>query len=509
MTTNGRPTDLDALLSAAIVAARGKQPAEARSLLRQVLIRDPTNTTAWLWMSGVVDDPLKREACLQKVLEFDPDNHAARRGLLQAQRAVAENLLAEGTRAAKAGRTALAHKLFTDVIVRDERNLDAWMWLSRVVEDDEDLAICYDNILMLDPENEEAQVGMALLETRRQRTEAVDWEVVDGALKERVASTLAGDVLGEAYREKHTTALPAPEPPPASPAQALWERYEDPYRCPYCTAKTAPEDRRCPTCRSPLWIKSRARETRSVLLWILIAFQAASTALAATLPLLAALLVGAQVGVADGGQWLAAYLGMPHDLAPAALARAHETLSPVVFWLLFLPALFGALVTIGLFFRWPVIFYGMLGSALLVLVGSLAGIAFAEGNLLALGVSAIGIALAIANVAIVLKLEDDFKIRRVRLLLRLDPGLKTGMDTLRRGRTYASHAMWGQAALHFRRAAALMPAQVDGLVGLAKASKELSDLDLAEWALENALERIPDHPRLQAELEALHRRHGE
>jgi hypothetical protein len=300
-----------------------------------------------------------------------------------------------------------------------------------------------------------------------------------------------------------------PEPPPGSPAQTLWERYEDRYRCPYCTARTAPEDRRCPTCRRPLWIKSRARETRSVLLWILIALQAASTTLAATLPLLAALSVGAQVGVADGGQWLAAYLGMPHDLPPAALARAHETLSPGVFWLLFLPALFGALVTVGLFLRWPVIFYGILGSALLALVGSLAGIAFAEGNLPALGISAIGITLAVANAAIVLKLKDEFKIRRVRLLLRLDPGLKTGMDTLRRARTYASHGMWGLAALHFRRAAALMPAQVDGLAGLAEACRQLGDVELAEWALDNALERIPDHPRLQAELDALRQQNEE
>ncbi|MBN1249805.1 MAG: tetratricopeptide repeat protein, partial [Anaerolineae bacterium] len=505
-----KPTEppIDELLAAAIVAAKGKQPAEARDLLRRVLARDPANATAWLWMSGVIDDPLKRESCLQRVLELDPEHPVARRGLPHAQHEAAAQLLAQGIRAAEAGKTAQAHKLLTDVVVRDEQNLDAWVWLSRVVERVEDREVCYENVLTLDPDNEEAQVGLALLQENGTRTGETGWEMTEPEKEGRIAATLAGDILGEAYREKHTTAVTEPEPEPASQAEELWSRYENPYRCPYCAAETAPDDRRCPACRNRLWVKSRVRERRSMLLWILIALQAASTAGAAAVPFLAALFAGYRAGIAGTGQLLAAYLGLPNTLSAATLAGAHAVLPPFLFWLLWLPALYGLVVTIGLFFRWPIVFYGMLVSSLIGLVSSLGGIAITDHNVAALIVGAVGIALAVANVVIVLQLEDNFKVRRSRLLLGLDPGLKTGFDYLGRGRTYASRKMWAQAALHFRRAAALMPNQVDGLAGLAQACSLLGDLDLAEWALETALTRIPDHPQIKEALAALRRRRG-
>lgn len=501
----GQPP-IDELLSAAIVAAKGKQLTEARDLLRRVLKRDPANVTAWLWMGGVVDDPLKREACLRKVLELDPEHPAGRRGLVQAQRAAAAHLLAEGIRAAKAGRTARAHKLLTDVVVRDEQNLEAWIWLSRVVENVEDREVCFENILTLDSENEEAQVGLALIRESRRGTQAVDGVSAAVGPDPRVAPTLAGDILGDAYRGKHTIVEPEPEPEPVSPVEGLWSKYQDPYRCPTCTAQTAPKDRRCPACGSRLWVKSRTRDKRSLLLWILTALQAASTAVAATVPFLAVLVAGLQAGVTDAGPLLAAYLGLPHELPAATLAGVQTVLPSFVFWLLWLPALYGLVVTLGLFLRWPIIFYGMLVSALIGVVTSLGGIAVAGGSPLALIGGVIGIAIAVANVVIVLQLEDDFKVQRGRLLLSLDPGLKTGFDYLRRGRSYASRRMWAQAALHFRRAAALMPNQVDGLTGLAHACGQLGDLALAEWALETALERIPDHPQIKPALETLRQR---
>ena len=76
-------------------------------------------------MSGVIDDPLKREDCLSRVLDLEPDHAVARRGLARAQQNAANYLLIQGIRAAEAGEKAKAHKLFTDVVMRDERNADA------------------------------------------------------------------------------------------------------------------------------------------------------------------------------------------------------------------------------------------------------------------------------------------------------------------------------------------------------------------------------------------------
>lgn len=58
----------------------GNKPA-AVTLLAQVLKEDPENEDAWVWMSEAVDDSIKKVECLEKVLEINPFNQDALRGL--------------------------------------------------------------------------------------------------------------------------------------------------------------------------------------------------------------------------------------------------------------------------------------------------------------------------------------------------------------------------------------------------------------------------------------------
>lgn len=64
-----------------IMAAKVGQTEIARRLLAQVLQVDPNNETAWLWMSGVLESQDERIYCLRRVLEINPNNDIARRGL--------------------------------------------------------------------------------------------------------------------------------------------------------------------------------------------------------------------------------------------------------------------------------------------------------------------------------------------------------------------------------------------------------------------------------------------
>jgi hypothetical protein len=50
-------------------------------LLLRVVERDERNAPAWLWLSGLVDDPHDRRVALENVLDIDPDNAPARKGL--------------------------------------------------------------------------------------------------------------------------------------------------------------------------------------------------------------------------------------------------------------------------------------------------------------------------------------------------------------------------------------------------------------------------------------------
>ncbi|WP_029214683.1 hypothetical protein [Kallotenue papyrolyticum] len=64
-----------------VAAARGGQREMAERLLRQAVRLNPHHEQAWLWLSGVLDDPDDIAFCLRAVLDLDPDNERARQGL--------------------------------------------------------------------------------------------------------------------------------------------------------------------------------------------------------------------------------------------------------------------------------------------------------------------------------------------------------------------------------------------------------------------------------------------
>lgn len=69
------------LFERGVAAARSGQRRLAAGLLARAVQCDPRHEQAWLWLSGVVDDPEQIVFCLRTVLEIDPDNDRARRGL--------------------------------------------------------------------------------------------------------------------------------------------------------------------------------------------------------------------------------------------------------------------------------------------------------------------------------------------------------------------------------------------------------------------------------------------
>lgn len=72
-----------------VAAARSGQKRIAAGLLTRSLQLDPNCELAWLWLSGVLDDPHQQAFCLEAVLALNPNNPHAQRGLrlLREQRA--------------------------------------------------------------------------------------------------------------------------------------------------------------------------------------------------------------------------------------------------------------------------------------------------------------------------------------------------------------------------------------------------------------------------------------
>lgn len=75
-----QPT-IEQLLAQGIQAAREKRREQARQYLLQVIERDQWNEQAWLWLSGVVDDPRDMQVALANALTINPANEQARQGL--------------------------------------------------------------------------------------------------------------------------------------------------------------------------------------------------------------------------------------------------------------------------------------------------------------------------------------------------------------------------------------------------------------------------------------------
>jgi len=72
---------VDALIQDGITALKASSNARAFHLLSSALKLDSTNELAWLWLSGAVSTDNERLYCLRKVIELNPHNTHAKRGL--------------------------------------------------------------------------------------------------------------------------------------------------------------------------------------------------------------------------------------------------------------------------------------------------------------------------------------------------------------------------------------------------------------------------------------------
>ncbi len=64
-----------------IAAAKAGQKSEARQLLQNAIRLDPGNETAWLWLSSVAKDKKEQIFCLRQLLQINPENEMALKGL--------------------------------------------------------------------------------------------------------------------------------------------------------------------------------------------------------------------------------------------------------------------------------------------------------------------------------------------------------------------------------------------------------------------------------------------
>lgn len=87
-------------------------------------------------------------------------------------------LLQEGIRAAKGGQADKARQTLEQVIEQEPRNEMAWLWLSSVVETDEQCMACLENVLAINPDHQVAQRGLQVLRQKAVTIKPLPEEVI-------------------------------------------------------------------------------------------------------------------------------------------------------------------------------------------------------------------------------------------------------------------------------------------------------------------------------------------
>ena len=505
-----------ALLREGIAAAKAGDRVQASQLLSRVTALDAHNVQAWLWLSSVVAPLEDRAACLERVLALAPDHAAARRGLQRVRQTWAAELVAEACAATERGDLTAARQWLRQAVALDEGDVTAWLLLSRLVPARDERAACLAQVLALDPDNVEAQIAWAAIKAE-QATSAAEASLPDGAYNAlfnpwavdpevspspRSRHTFAASVLGEEFVDRHQ----APDELPSvssttSPTAEIWAKYQDELRCPYCGARTAEEDPRCPACEHRLWIEELRREEGSAALWSLFSIYAFLTVIVAVAPLLILFVIGLRVGVDDFTQLLPLYFGDGLALPAEIRAVVLTQYPPWLFFLSWAPFFLFLSIVLGIYLRWTQTYYVLWAiSGVGVLLAGLMLFAGTASLIKIVGGMALGILLT--TVGLMFNAADDFSREKTRLLLRVDESLESGKAYLAHGQRYASQEMWALAALYFRRATARLPYHLAGFLALAVATIHLEELTLASQALEDARRIDPDAPQV-AELEAL------
>jgi tetratricopeptide (TPR) repeat protein len=89
-----KQTLFQTLLQQGIAASKAGQRQEACQILQKVIELNPGSESAWLWLSGVVDDLQERRHCLEQVLRINPNNAHAPAGLAWIEQKLAQSAAA-------------------------------------------------------------------------------------------------------------------------------------------------------------------------------------------------------------------------------------------------------------------------------------------------------------------------------------------------------------------------------------------------------------------------------
>jgi twitching motility two-component system response regulator PilG len=140
--------------------------------------------------------------------------------------------LSEAITAAKLGQLALARKLLSDLVAREPKSEQAWLWVAALTEDRNVAYEALNRVLDINPNNRQAMNALALARLQE--------SAVQNGLPARSAP--------EGQRRQPVSVTPLP--PAAAPSQTTPAPAVNAWTCPLCATPSSQPARRCPACKA-------------------------------------------------------------------------------------------------------------------------------------------------------------------------------------------------------------------------------------------------------------------
>ncbi|MCI0396280.1 MAG: hypothetical protein L0332_02215 [Chloroflexi bacterium] len=416
----------------------------------------------------------------------------------------ANDWLRQGIAAAKNGDKSTARELLLQVVEADENNEQAWLWLSGVVETDEDRRICLENVLALNPANAAAGHGLARLAAASAQAEQPGMTPISAGSVVRREVAPVSPAAAVLYPERQvkewqwTDDVPLQHLPgvgfqSTSGYDDIWEKETE--ICAFCAQELAYDDTRCPRCKRPLQVSDFRYAIPTAELYIYFVLLLGTG-------FFFFIQVLTDVILEEPAPEL-----VVHGLIFAGLSFLAGGVYFRQFWA-YVASIVGLLLVVAIIsLTW------VTGTTVTEIIRDLSGeeyvMALAASPYLVLGAPLLECLRPLQVLAVVLalfygvfKAGPDFERMRMRRIAVVERRLKDATHFYSAGAAYAGQEMWASAVLHFQRAAAHEPNRPYYQRALGQAYARLGFYQRALDALESAL-RISTNPESRAELEQL------
>jgi hypothetical protein len=400
-------------------------------------------------------------------------------------------LLQLGIEAAKEGNQSQARESLLTVVEADEGNEQAWLWLSGVIESDEDRRVCLENVLVLNPDNAVAKRGLLRLDAIAGGDEELDDAFT--VRRHRDPISPAASIL---YPDQDVEELRQPEPAmqlgtiPGYQGQSsfddVWEQEGD--ICPYCAAELAYDDWRCPNCRRNLkhshyryskpgsdlllffvLVLGVAQLSFILILMNLVIGESLMALIWQSLVLITMIVLAAGIHFRRFWSYLGSIIGLIMVLITLLISIFVQPETPGVLEAAIADGFFKALADNPY--------------------------AFVVEPFIDLVIPFQLLAVLLALFYALFRVGPDFERVTVRRIAQIRRGVSGASMFYAQGNEYAGRDMWASAVLHFRRAAALEPTRTYYLSALGNGYARLGYYQRSLDVLESAHQLANDEQR--------------